>query len=154
MPDSARALRSHPHTTQCPTAVSRSAAAVHAVADGLDALREFADGCPVESLSLLLDEAQQVVALLVQATAWVEAQCTSGGGGASPDEEGGFLEAEVRAIVFPRLSLETMATVLDKLNFPSDPSESRQLRQTRFAAEGALRKCAQQLVRAEGAGYV
>ncbi len=131
-----------------------SAAAVHAVADGLDALREFSDSCQVESLSLLLDEAQQVVALLVQATAWVEAQCISGGGGGRPDDEGGFLEADVRGIVFPRLSLETIATVLDKLDFPSDPSESRQVRQARYAAEGALRKCAQQLVRSEGAGYV
>ena len=68
-----------------------SAAAVHAVADGLDALREFADNCPVESLALLLDEAQQLVALLVQATAWVEAQ-SSGNGGGRPDDEGGFLE--------------------------------------------------------------
>ena len=33
---------------------------------------------PVQSLSLLLDEAQQLVALLVQATAWVEARCASG----------------------------------------------------------------------------
>eukprot|EP01044_Picomonas_judraskeda_P016091 COSAG03_NODE_2803_length_2443_cov_17.970563_1_plen_307_part_10 len=68
-----------------------SAAAVHAVADGLDALREFADNCPVQSLALLLDEAQQLVALLVQATAWVEGQ-SSGNGGGRPDGEGGFLE--------------------------------------------------------------
>ena len=61
-------------------------------------------------------------------------------------------QADVRGIVFPRLSLETIATVLDKLNFPNDPAETRQLRQARAAAEGALRKCAQQLARSEGGG--
>lgn len=112
---------------------------------------------------MLLDEAQQLVALLVHATAWVESRCAdiTGGGSSSnngngnsdndsrPDNEGGFLDADVRGIVFPRLSLETIATVLDKLNFPVDPQDDRAKRQARSAAEGALRKCAQQLVRVE-----
>ena len=135
-----------------------SVGAVHAVSEGLDSLREFADDSPVQSLSLLLDEAQQLVALLVQATAWVEARCASGApeGLGSPSDEGGFLSEDVRGIVFPRLTLETIATVLDKLNFPIEVQETRQTRQARNAAEGALRRCARELARvaeaANGAG--
>lgn len=114
----------------------------------------------MESLALLLDQAQQLIALVVQADAWVEAVCANGSAPAgapeipSPDEEGGFLHADVRAMILPRLSLETIASVLERLaprgsGAMRGQQESRASKVRRQGAESAVKKRARELAKLE-----
>ena len=150
-----------------------SVAAVRSLAAGLDIIRGFALSAPVESLALLLDQAQQLVALVIQADAWVEAVCSAGGRKSSagapevpwPDEEGGFLHPEVRGMILPRLSLQTIASVLERLESRGPPGgeggayggqqqrqqESRASKVRRQAADNIVRRRAKELARAEAA---
>jgi hypothetical protein len=70
-----------------------------------------------------------------------------GGGGASPDDEGSFLHPEVRAAVMPRLSLDTIAAVLERLDPRVEPNEPRVRKVQRQAAEALLRRRAREIAR-------
>ena len=115
-----------------------------------DHIRDFAEESEIDSLGMLLDTTQQYVALVAQATAWTEARAVSTSSVAlGPDDEGSFLHADVRSSVLPRLSLTDIAAVLDKLEPRSDPSESRNQKVQRQAAEGLLRRRARELAQRE-----
>lgn len=118
-------------------------------------LRGWAADTGIDSLGQLLDEAQQLIALLIQAAAWVEKG--SHAAGMQPDDEGCLLHRDIRDAIYPRIPLKTIVTTIGKLTVQAGGDgrggkESGSAKRQRQSAVAALRRRAKELESREAEG--